>query len=72
MFKTINEKFGQRIKELRKEHDWTQEELGFKAGLDWRYVGDIERGESSPTLETIKKLAKAFKISLAKLFSSFK
>ncbi len=68
----LHKKFGDHIRHLRKQKDWTQETLGEKANLDWRYVGDVERGEKSPTLETIRKLAKALKISLAELFSSFK
>ena len=46
----------------------TQEQLAEKAGTSTTYIGTIERGEKSPTLNTISKLASALNISLAELF----
>jgi len=60
-------KFGQRIKKLRREHNISQEELAFRIGVDRSYMGFIERGERNPTLDKIKKIAKALEVSLPKL-----
>ena len=64
---TLRERLGSRIKYLRNQKKWTQEELGEKAGLTYKYIGQIERAEVSPGLETLEKLAKAFAIPMNKL-----
>lgn len=35
----------------------SQEELAFRCGVHRTYIGSIERGEKSPTLNTIEKIA---------------
>lgn len=67
---TTHKKFGQRIKQLRRENGITQEDLAFTVGVDRSYMGFIERGERNPTLTIIEKIAKALKISLSELFHS--
>lgn len=64
-----NIKFGQRIAELRKEMGISQEVLAFNCKFDRTYIGYIERGEKSPTINTIARLAKGLNISLHELFS---
>ncbi|MFG6416873.1 helix-turn-helix domain-containing protein [Roseateles sp. DC23W] len=51
-------KFGQVLRELRKQVGLTQEQLGFEAGLERNYISMLERGERQPTLSTLVKLAK--------------
>lgn len=50
---------GARVRELREAKGWSQEELGFEAGLHRNYVGGIERGERNVAIVNIAKLAKA-------------
>lgn len=59
-----SQKFGKRIKIERIMRDWTMEQLAEKAGLGTTTIGQVENGSSSPTLDTIEKLANAlgFKI----------
>ena len=66
----IRLKVGQRIKELRLKLGFTQEKLAEKTGIDYKYLQKIE-GKSPPNikLETIEKLAKAFKVNLSKLLN---
>ena len=64
----IKEKFGKRVRKIRKEQDLSQEEVGFKTGLHRTYIGSVERGEQNVSLENIQKIAKAFKINLKELF----
>lgn len=59
--------FGKRVRELRRERGWSQEQLAEAAGMNWLQVGHIERGSSDPKLSTIVKLAKAFRIHPADL-----
>jgi len=64
----LHKRFGQRLKELRKEKHLTQEDLAFGVGVDRSYMGFVERGERNPTLEKIGKMAKTLKIKLKELF----
>ena len=69
MKKTVQQAFGERVRQLRKARGWSQEELGEHAGKHWTYVGGIERGERNPTLLVIADLAKAFGVPMRELFS---
>ena len=54
-----------RLKELRKERNWTQQKLAEKAGLSFNAITKIEQGAAKhPTLKTLLKLADAFGVSL--------
>ena len=65
---TIEKQFGDRIRELRKERQLSQEELAFKAGVHRTYLGSIERGERNPSLRNISAIAEALEVSLFELF----
>ena len=52
-------RFGERVRKLRKECGWSQEEFADNCGLDRTYVGGIERGERNLSLVNIARLAKA-------------
>jgi transcriptional regulator with XRE-family HTH domain len=64
-------KFGERIRDLRKQKSISQEDLAFKAGVHRTYIGMIERGKKNITLENINKLAIALDISIADLLQNF-
>ena len=55
----IRRQVGLNVKRIRKEHDWSQEELAFETGLHRTYVSGIERGIRNPTISIIAKLADA-------------
>lgn len=65
---SLRKNFGKRIRQLRQEKGWSQEELGEKAKLHRTYIGMIERAEKNITLENIEKLAKALGVSIASFF----
>ena len=65
----INIAFGKRVAELRKAAGLSQEQFAFKCDIDRTYIGTIERGEKSPTLNTIHKIANALGISISGLLS---
>ncbi len=60
--------FGKIIRELRKEKDISQEELGFRSNLHRTYIRMIERGEKNISLENIDKLAKGLDVSMKIIF----
>jgi len=61
-------KFGERVRELRKERGLSQERLAFKADLHRTYIGMIERAEKNITLLNIRKLANALDVNIQNLF----
>lgn len=60
--------FGKRIELLRKKQNLSQEELAFRCELHRTYIGAIERGEKSPTLNTIEKIANGLNVEIIELF----
>ena len=63
--------FGARLRQLRDQRGYSQEELAERAGLHRNYVGGVERGERNVALENIVKLAKALSVSPKDLFADF-
>lgn len=60
-------KFGERVREIRKEKELSQEELAHKADLHRTYIGMIERAEKNITLVNIEKIANALEVEIANL-----
>jgi transcriptional regulator with XRE-family HTH domain len=60
----IKEKFGNRLKTLRKEKGLSQEELALKSGLNRPYISAIEKGKRNVSLEVMEKLAEAMDIEI--------
>jgi transcriptional regulator with XRE-family HTH domain len=52
----LNQVFGEHLRQVRKEARLSQEELGFRTGLDRTYISLLERGKKSPTLVTFFRL----------------
>lgn len=61
-------RFGQRIRELRHTHHWSQDQLAEYVGLHRTYIGAVERGERNLSLINIRKLARVFELTVAELF----
>ncbi|MBL7742577.1 MAG: helix-turn-helix transcriptional regulator [Chitinophagaceae bacterium] len=66
----IKLKVGQRIKELRKELELSQEALANEAEVDRTYVTDVENGRRNVSLEILERLIKALKVSISEFFNS--
>lgn len=60
---------GVRVRELRKERDWTLEQAAQKAGLARSTLSKIENGQMSPTYDALKKLAVGLGVSVPQLFT---
>lgn len=55
---------GQKIKELRKRNKLTQKELSEKIDVKQPHLNRWENGARNPSIDTLKKIAKIFDISL--------
>ncbi len=59
---------GKRIRNYRNQLNFSQEELAERCGLHPTYIGQLERGEKNPTIETIGKISAALNVSMSTLF----
>ena len=69
--RSVKSRFGTRLRQLRNERGYSQEELAERASLHRNYVGGVERGERNVALENIVKLAKALSVKPGDLFTDF-
>ncbi len=64
----LQEKFGARIKEIRRSKNLTQEVLSEMIGIDIPNLSNIERGKKFVSATTLTKIAKALNVSEKELF----
>jgi transcriptional regulator with XRE-family HTH domain len=64
-------KFGSRVRQLRQERDWSQDELAEASHLHRNYVGGIERAERNPSVLNVLYLARAFELPVGALFDDY-
>lgn len=61
---------GNRIKRLRTKKGLSQEKLAELAELNMSYVGQVERGEKNPSIETVYRICKALGADMSELFKN--
>lgn len=64
----VRKKFGARVRALRKEKGYSQEDFAEECGVHRTYMGDVERGERNVSIDNIAKIAKALKLKIRELF----
>ena len=62
------EQLGMRIRFLRQQRRWSQEDLALNANINKNYISDLENGRRNPSLEILERIATTFGITLAELF----
>lgn len=55
---------GNKVKQLRQEKGWSQDELAFHAGIDGRQISRYENDKVTPSVDVVIKLARAFNVSV--------
>jgi transcriptional regulator with XRE-family HTH domain len=66
--RAVQVRLGARMRSLREERDWTQDDVADKVGISQKYLSEIERGQKSPSWEILVAIAhKGFEIKLASL-----
>lgn len=58
---------GEKIKEIRVRHGWSQRQLGHYAGISGSYITQIESGRSQPSIKALAKIAEALVVNLGDL-----
>jgi transcriptional regulator with XRE-family HTH domain len=65
--KHVRKFLGQRLRALRKQRGLSQERLGERAGLSGKFIGEVERGEKSISLDSLYHVAVALDVPLRDL-----
>lgn len=60
--------FGKQVRLVRKEKGMTMESVAYKAEMEYRQLGRIERGEVNPTLLSLLKISEALEVELSRFF----
>ena len=60
---------GQRIKELREAHKWSQEEFADRCGVHRTYIGSAENGARNLTIQVLTMFAHAFGLTVSELLA---
>lgn len=60
---------GARVRQLRKDREWTLEQAATEAGMARSTLSKIENGQMSPTFEVMRKLAQGLGIGMPQLFT---
>lgn len=63
----INKEVGRRIRVLRMNKGFSQEDLAFSSGLHRSHMGEIERGRCNITLKTLQRVGVGLRVSLTEL-----
>nr|WP_154359639.1 helix-turn-helix transcriptional regulator [Duganella aquatilis] len=65
---TLRKRFGERVRQLRRDAGVSQEDFADKCGFARSYMSRIERGTSNLSLDGIERLAASFGITVEDLF----
>jgi transcriptional regulator with XRE-family HTH domain len=63
----IQKRIGDRIRALRLKKGWSQDVFADRSGLNRAHVGEIERGESNVTIQTLKIIADTLGVRIVEL-----
>jgi transcriptional regulator with XRE-family HTH domain len=66
----LRRRVAERLIQLRAQRGWSQEELGARAGLTYKFIGEVERGQKSPSLDSLGRLAKGLGVDIGELMGS--
>jgi len=64
----IKKQIGKRLRDLRQRKGLTQKGMAKMAGVDYTYIGKIERGEQLPSLNVLIRFAECLSLPLDRFF----
>ena len=56
--------YGERLRQLRRERGFTQEEVALRADITTSYYGQLERGTANPSVAMLEKICAVMGISI--------
>ena len=65
--KHVRKVLGQRLRDLRKQRTLSQQRLGRESGLSGKFIGEVERGEKSISLDSLYHVSVALGVPLPDL-----
>jgi transcriptional regulator with XRE-family HTH domain len=65
--KDLLQRLGQRIRDLRHQRGWSQEEFADVCGVHRTYMGHIERGEKNISFSSLARVAGALSVPISDL-----
>ncbi len=65
----IRKQVGLNVQRLRRELDWSQEDLALESGLHRTYISGIERGVRNPTVLVLARIADTLGVEPAQLLT---
>ncbi|WP_375403011.1 helix-turn-helix domain-containing protein [uncultured Sphingomonas sp.] len=69
MVNPLNERFGARLRSLRGDRGYSQEQMAELAGLDRSFYGRVERGTQNVALTTLARVAAGLEMSLSEMLA---
>jgi transcriptional regulator with XRE-family HTH domain len=66
---TLRKGFGERLRQIRAQRRMTQEQFAETLDISVDFLSLIERGRNAPSFETLDKIAKRLRMSVADLFT---
>jgi transcriptional regulator with XRE-family HTH domain len=64
------DELGRRLRALRTDRDWTLKDVADRCGLSRAFISQVERGQVSPSVASLSRIAAALGVSLAELFTT--
>lgn len=61
--------YGERLRDLRRERGFTQEEVALRADITTSYYGQLERGTANPSVAMLEKICAVMGISICDIFT---
>ena len=62
------ESVGEKIKEMRKQKQYSQRKLAELCGISNTYISDMETGRTNPSLKTPTRLSEVLEVNIKEFF----
>jgi len=66
---TLRKKFGRRLRLIRARRRMTQEQFAERLDISVDFLSLVDRGINAPSFETLERMAKRLRLSVAELFT---
>lgn len=61
---------GKRLKELRKDKRWLQQEMAERLGISVKHYSQLERNKAQPSMGLLQRIADVFKVKVPELYET--